>query len=156
MIAKVTVISHGANTARYATEKDKAKIIKLNLLPDDIPLEGIWLLMVIHQKKFEAKLSRYQPLENTTIRIEVSTARNESEGWTHADWERLANDFVQELDIVNISSRAGRANAARTNLGGSQSAPQHPLGNRPPAHCRQPCRYRWQGEQYPPTGGLWR
>lgn len=42
MIAKAAVISHGVNAVRYATEKDKAEIIKLNLLPDDIPLEGIW------------------------------------------------------------------------------------------------------------------
>lgn len=120
MIAKAAVISHGANAVRYATEKDKAEIIKLNLLPDDIPLEGIWQRMVIHQKKFEAKLSRYRPLKNTAIHIEVSPARNESEGWTHADWKRLANDFVQEFDMVNMSGRAGRESAARTNFGGSQ------------------------------------
>ena len=120
MIAKAAVISHGANAVRYTTEKDKAEIIKLNLLPDDIPLEGIWQRMVIHQKKFEAKLTRYRPLKNTAIRIEVSPARNESERWTHADWERLANDFVQEFDMVDMSSRAARASAARTNLGGSQ------------------------------------
>ena len=120
MIAKAAVISHGANAVRYATEKDKAEIIRLNLLPDGVPPEGIWQRMVIDQKKFEAKLSRYRPLENTAIRIEVSPARNESEGWTHDDWERLANDFVQEFDMVNLSGRAGRASAARTNLGGSQ------------------------------------
>lgn len=120
MIAKAAVISHGANAVRYATEKDKAEIIKLNLLPDGVPLEGIWQRMVIHQKKFEAKLSRYRPLENTAIRIEVSPARNESEGWAHDDWERLANDFVQEFDRINLSKRAGRASAARTNLSGSQ------------------------------------
>lgn len=122
MIAKAAVISHGVNAVRYATEKDKAEIIKLNLLPDDIPLEGIWQRMVIHQKKFEAKFSRYRPLKNTAIRIEVSPARNESEGWTHDDWERLANDFVQEFDMVNMSGRADRESAARTNLGGSQYA----------------------------------
>lgn len=104
MIAKAAVISHGVNAVRYATEKDKAEIIKLNLLPDDIPIEGIWQRMVIHQKKFEAKLSRYRPLKNTAIRIEVSPARNESEGWTHADWKRLTDDFVQEFDMVNMSS----------------------------------------------------
>lgn len=120
MIAKATVISHGANAVRYATEKDKSEIIKVNCLPDDIPAEGIWQRMVIHQKKFEAKLSRYRPLQNNAIRIEVSPAQNESKGWTHDDWEQLANDFVQEFDAVNLSGRAGRASAARTNLAGSQ------------------------------------
>jgi len=120
MIAKATVISHGANAVRYATEKDKSEIIKLNRLPDDIPSEGIWQRMVIHQKQFEDRLNRYRHLKNNAIRIEVSPARNESEGWTHDDWERLANDFVQEFDAVNLSNRAGRASAARTNLAGSQ------------------------------------
>ncbi len=120
MIAKAAVISHGANAVRYATEKDKSEIIKLNRLPDDIPFEGIWQRMVIHQKKFEAKLSRHRPLQNNAIRIEASPARDESEGWTHDDWEQLAHDFVQEFDAVNLSKRAGRASAVRTNLEGSQ------------------------------------
>lgn len=120
MIAKATVISHGANAVRYATEKDKAEVIKLNLLPNDIPSEGIWQRMVIHQKRFEDRLNRYRHLKNNAIRIEISPARNESEGWTHDDWERLANDFVQEFDAVNLSGRAGRESAAQTNLAGSQ------------------------------------
>ncbi len=120
MIAKAAVIAHGANAVRYATEKDKSEIVKLNRLPDSVPPEGIWQRMVIHQKQFEDRLSRYSPLKNNAIRIEVSPARNESEGWTHDDWERPADDFVQEFDMVNLSIRAGRASAARTNLAGSQ------------------------------------
>ena len=120
MIAKATVISHGANAVRYATEKDKSEIIKLNRLPDGVPLEGIWQRMVIHQRWFEDKLNRYRHLKNNAIRIEVSPARDESGGWTHADWERLADDFVREFDAVNLSKRADRASAARTNLAGSQ------------------------------------
>lgn len=120
MIAKATVISHGANAVRYATEKDKSESIKVNCLPDDVPAEGIWQRMVIHQKRFEDKLNRYRHLKNNAIRIEVSPARDESKGWTHADWERLANDFVQEFDMINLSSRASRASAARTGLAGSQ------------------------------------
>ena len=120
MIAKATVISHGANAVRYATEKDKSEIIKLNRLPDGVPLEGIWQRMVIHQRRFEDRLNRYRHLKNNAIRIEVSPARDESDGWSHADWERLADDFVREFDAVNLSRRADRASAARTNLAGSQ------------------------------------
>lgn len=36
MIAKAKVISHGANAIRYSVDKDKAEIVKTNLLPDDI------------------------------------------------------------------------------------------------------------------------
>ncbi len=120
MIAKAAVISHGANAVRYATEKDKSEIVKLNRLPDDVPSEGIWQRMVIHQKRFENRLNRYRHLKNNAIRIEVSPARTESEGWTHADWERLTEEFIREFDAVDLSKRANRASATRTNLGGSQ------------------------------------
>ncbi len=120
MIAKAAVIAHGANAVRYATEKDKSEIVKLNRLPEGIPPEGIWQRMIIHQKQFEDRLNRYRPMKNNAIRIEVSPARDESDGWTHADWERLADDFVREFDAVDLSKRADRASAARTNLAGSQ------------------------------------
>ncbi len=120
MIAKAAIIAHGANAVRYATEKDKSEIIKLNRLPDGVPPEGIWQRMVIHQRQFEERLNRYRPMKNNAIRIEVSPARNESKGWTHTDWERLADDFIREFDAVDLSKRADRASAARTNLAGSQ------------------------------------
>ncbi len=120
MIAKAAVIAHGANAVRYATEKDKSEIIKLNRLPEGVPPEGIWQRMVIHQKQFEDRLNRYRPLKNNAIRIEISPARNESEGWTHTDWERLAKEFIREFDAVDLSKRADRASAAQTNLAGSQ------------------------------------
>ncbi len=120
MIAKAAVISHGANAVRYATEKDKSETVKLNRLPEGVPPEGIWQRMVIHQKRFEDTLNRYRYLKNNAIRIEVSPARDESDGWTHTDWERLADDFIREFDAVNLSKRTDRASAARTNLAGSQ------------------------------------
>ncbi len=120
MIAKAAVISHGANAVRYATEKDKSEIVKLNRLPEDVLPEGIWQRMLIHQKQFEDRLNRYRPMKNNAIRIEVSPARDESDGWTHADWERLADDFIREFDAVDLSKRADHASVARANLAGSQ------------------------------------
>ena len=42
MIAKAKVISHGANAIRYSIDKDKAEIVKTNLLPDDISPTAMW------------------------------------------------------------------------------------------------------------------
>ena len=36
MIAKASTIPHGANAIRYSVNKDRADIVKANLLPDDI------------------------------------------------------------------------------------------------------------------------
>ncbi len=142
MIAKAAVISHGANAVRYATEKDKSEIVKLNRLPDGVPPEGIWQRMVIHQKQFEDKLNRYRPMKNNAIRIEVSPAREESDGWTHADWKRLADDFIREFDAVDLSKRPRKCgmDQPRRQSVCSGTPPRQPLGNRPPAHRRQPRR----------------
>ena len=61
MIAKAKVISHGANAIRYSVDKDKAEIVKTNLLPDDISPTAMWARMLALQKKFEDKLNRYHP-----------------------------------------------------------------------------------------------
>ena len=41
MIAKASTIPHGANAARYSVNKDRADIVKANLLPDDITRSNV-------------------------------------------------------------------------------------------------------------------
>ena len=36
MVAKGAVISHGSNAVRYSAEKEKAEIVKVNHLPENI------------------------------------------------------------------------------------------------------------------------
>jgi hypothetical protein len=100
MIAKAKVISHGANAIRYSVDKDKAEIVKTNLLPDDISPTAMWARMLALQKKFEDKLNRYHPLKRNMIRIEVSPTSEETQGWTMEEWQRLADDFIREFDAV--------------------------------------------------------
>ena len=120
MIAKAKVISHGANAIRYSVDKDKAEIVKTNLLPDDISPTAMWARMLALQKKFEDKLNRYHPLKRNMIRIEVSPTSEETRGWTMEDWQRLANDFIREFDAVDLSAKSRRKSAKATNLKGSQ------------------------------------
>ena len=61
MIAKAKVISHGANAIRYSVDKDKAEIVKANLLPDDISPTAMWARMLALQKKFEDKFNIRPP-----------------------------------------------------------------------------------------------
>ena len=42
MIAKASTISHGANAIRYSVNKEKADIVKANLLPDNISPEAMY------------------------------------------------------------------------------------------------------------------
>ena len=120
MIAKAKVISHGANAIRYSVDKDKAEIVKTNLLPDDISPTAMWARMLALQKKFEDKLNRYHPLKRNMIRIEVSPTSEETQGWTIEDWQRLANDFIRAFDAVDLSAKSKRKSAKATNLKDSQ------------------------------------
>lgn len=106
MIAKAKVISHGANAIRYSVDKDKAEIVKTNLLPDDISPTAMWARMLALQKKFEDKLNRYHPLKRNMIRIEVSPTSEETQGWTMEEWQRLADDFIREFDAVDLSAKS--------------------------------------------------
>ena len=120
MIAKAKVISHGANAIRYSVDKDKAEIVKTNLLPDDISPTAMWARMLALQKKYEDKLNRCHPLKRNMIRIEVSPTAEETKGWTMEDWQRLADDFIREFDAVDLSAKSKRKSAKATNLKDSQ------------------------------------
>ena len=120
MIAKAKVISHGANAIRYSVDKDKAEIVKTNLLPDDISPTAMWARMLALQKKFEDKLNRYHPLKRNMIRIEVSPTSEETQGWTMEEWQRLADDFIREFDAVDLSAKSKRKSAKATNLKDNQ------------------------------------
>lgn len=101
MIAKARAISHGANSMRYVVNKDQADIIKLHLLPDNVAAESLWSRMLLHQAKFWGEHTK--AIKNNMIRIEVSPTAEENKGWTNADWEKLADDFIREFDSIDLS-----------------------------------------------------
>lgn len=120
MIAKGKVITHGGNAIRYSTDKDKAEIVKVNLLPEFISSSAIWDRMIALQQQFKEKLNRHRPLKNTSIRIELSPAREETQGWTMDDWVKLADEFIREFDAIDLSEKVKRDSASHTNLQNSQ------------------------------------
>ena len=116
MIAKARAISHGANSMRYVVNKDKADIIKLHSLPDNVAAESLWTRMLLHQAKFLDP----KAIKNNMIRIEVSPTAEETKGWTNADWEKLADDFICEFDSIDLLKETKRAKDRHTNLRNSQ------------------------------------
>ena len=51
MVGKATVITHGSNAIRYSADKDKAEIVKVNHLPENISSSAIWTRMMALQQK---------------------------------------------------------------------------------------------------------
>ncbi|MDE6721734.1 MAG: relaxase/mobilization nuclease domain-containing protein [Bacteroidaceae bacterium] len=119
MIATVRPIPHGHAMTSYATKDFRADIVKTNLLTEHLPPMGMWDEMVLHMNRFKQKFSR-KPIKNTSIRIEVSPSRNESEGWTLDDWRRFTEEFAEELDQVTSTPDGRHRNLVPTNIGNSQ------------------------------------
>ena len=120
MIAKASTISHGANAIRYSVNKERADLVKVNLLPNDISPEAVYGRMMLVQKKFTDRINKGRPLDRNVIRIEISPSEEESRGWAMDDWARLADEFIRVFDSIDFSHKTGRATSKRTNLKGSQ------------------------------------
>ncbi|WP_455658966.1 relaxase/mobilization nuclease domain-containing protein [Phocaeicola faecalis] len=120
MIAKASTIPHGANAIRYSVNKDRADIVKANLLPDDISPEAMYGRMMLVQKMFAEKVNKGRPLGRNVIRIEISPSEEESRNWTMDDWTRLADEFIRVFDSIDLSQKTKRASSKQTNLKGSQ------------------------------------
>ena len=120
MIAKASTIPHGANAIRYSVNKDRADIVKANLLPDDISPEAMYGRMMLVQKMFAEEINKGRPLGRNVIRIELSPAEEESRGWSMDDWVRLADEFIRTFDSIDLSGKTKRASSKQTNLKGSQ------------------------------------
>ena len=120
MIAKASTISHGANAIRYSVNKEKADIVKANLLPDNISPEAMYGRMMLIQRKFAENINKGRPLGRNVIRIEISPSEEESRGWTMDDWASLSNEFIRVFDSIDLSGKTKRASSKQTNLKGSQ------------------------------------
>ena len=120
MIAKASTISHGANAIRYSVNKEKADIVKANLLPDNISPEAMYGRMMLVQRKFAENINKGRPLGRNVIRSEISPSEEESRGWTMNDWASLSNEFIRVFDSIDLSGKTKRASSKQTNLKGSQ------------------------------------
>ena len=126
MIILVKSGNYGGNALRYAMEKEKAKVIKLNFLPEHITPIAIWNRMKLHCMQHEDKHIRGRPIQDSMVSLVVSPDPKEVEGWTDKDYEDLADEVYHELDAVDISDLPKCRKCKPTNFRNSMSvAAQH-------------------------------
>lgn len=120
MIAKAKAISHGINAIRYITgeslnKKHPEKIHRVldNLMPSQPDTLGIWNSM-------QLTLSRFRPIKNSVIRIELSPSAEHTRFFNVEDWQQLWQDFVAEFDKQVIIGKDGKARSCPTNLANSK------------------------------------
>ena len=120
MIAKAKAISHGINAIRYITgesqnKKHPEKIYRIldNLLPSQPDTMGIWNSM-------QLTLSRFKPIKNSVIRIELSPSAEHTRFFDIEDWQKLWQDFAVEFDKQVFTGKDGKVRSCQTNLANSK------------------------------------
>ncbi len=120
MIAKAKAISHGINAIRYIigesqNKKHPEKIHRIldNLLLSQPDTMGIWNSM-------QLTLSRFRPIKNSVIRIELSPSAEHTRFFNVEDWQQLWQDFVTEFDKQVIIDKDEKVRSCPTHLANSK------------------------------------
>ena len=120
MIAQGEAIAHGATAIDYSMSKDKAQIVKVNDLPDNIEPLAMWSRMMQLQHYFMKEKGNRKPIERKALRFEISPTIEESKGWTMQDWLRLAEEFIAVLDSIDYRPKNKDVKLKNTNIKNSQ------------------------------------
>ena len=120
MIAQGEAIAHGAAAIDYSMGKNKAQIVKVNDLPDNIEPLAMWSRMMQLQHYFMKDKGNRKPIERKALRFEISPTIEESKGWTMQDWLRLAEEFIAVLDSIDYRPKNKDVKLKNTNIKNSQ------------------------------------
>lgn len=120
MIAQGEAIAHGAAAIDYSMNKDKAQIVKVNDLPDNIEPLAMWSRMMQLQHYFMKDKGNRKQIERKALRFEISPTIEESKGWTMEDWRQLAEDFITILDSIDYRPKNKDVKLKHTNIKNSQ------------------------------------
>lgn len=120
MIAQGEAIAHGAAAIDYSMGKEKAQIVKVNDLPDNIEPLAMWSRMMQLQHYFMKDKGNRKPIERKALRFEISPTIEESKGWTMQDWLRLAEEFIDVLDSIDYRPKNKDVKLRHTNIKNSQ------------------------------------
>ena len=120
MIAQGEAIAHGATAIDYSMSKDKAQIVKVNDLPDNIEPLAMWSRMMQLQHYFMKDKGNRKPIERKALRFEISPTIEESKEWTMQDWLRLAEEFIAVLDSIDYRPKNKDVKLKNTNIKNSQ------------------------------------
>lgn len=120
MIAQGNTISHGARAIEYSLEKDKARLVKVNGLPENIEPLAMWSRMMQHQHQCMKDRYNPKPITLNALRFEISPSKEETTGWSMDDWQNLADEFITVLDSIDRRTGKPDCQFKPTNIKNSQ------------------------------------
>ena len=120
MIMLAKVVSYGGNSVRYALEKENAKTVKVNNMPDGLDPTAIWYMMKHHCQYHQAERTVGRKLERFMTTFVLSPSKEESANFTIEDWSNLQDEALEVLDSVGLTPN-GFSNEVKTNFTNSMN-----------------------------------
>ena len=102
MIMLAKVVPYGGNAVRYALEKEKAKVVKVNHMPEGIDPTAIWYMMKHHCQLHQQDRTVGRKLERFMTTFVISPSKEEAENFTMNDWANLSDEALEVLDPVGL------------------------------------------------------
>ena len=115
MIMLAKVVPYGGNAVRYALEKEKAKLVKVNHMPEGIDPTAIWYMMKHHCQLQQQDRTVGRKLERLMVQFVISPSKEEAANFTMNDWANLQDESLETLDAVGLIPM-GMENEVKTNF----------------------------------------
>ena len=100
MVILAKVVPYGGNSTRYALEKEKAQLVKINHMPEGLSATDIWYMMKHHCQLHQADKTVGRKLERYMVTFVVSPSKEEAANFTMDDWARLQDEALEALDSI--------------------------------------------------------
>jgi len=102
MIMLAKVVPYGGNAVRYALEKEKAKVVKVNHMPEGIDPTAIWYMMKHHCQLHQQDRTVGRSLERLMVQFVISPSKEEAANFTMNDWANLQDESLEILDAIGL------------------------------------------------------
>ena len=100
MLAKV--VPYGGNAVRYALEKEKAKLVKVNHMPEGIDPTAIWYMMKHHCQLHQQDRTVGRSLERLMVQFVISPSKEEAKDFSMKDWRNLQDESLETMDSLGL------------------------------------------------------
>ena len=118
MLARV--VPYGGNAVRYTLDKEKAKVVKVNHMPEGIDPTAIWYMMKHHCQLHQQDRTVGRKLERFMTTFVISPSKEEAENFTMNDWANLSDEALEVLDSVGLIPK-GMKKEVKTNFRNSMN-----------------------------------
>ena len=120
MIMLAKVVPYGGNAVRYALEKEKAKLVKVNHMPEGIDPNAIWYMMKHHCQLHQQDRTVGRKLERLMVQFVISPSKEEAANFTMNDWANLQDESLETMDSLGLIPK-GMKKEVKTNFRNSMN-----------------------------------